>query len=112
MAGPGGIPVEWEAVITKLEPDRLIAFESVPGSMVEQHGTVRFQPDGEGKTVVDVKLSYYPPAGAIGHVVGSLFGANPKSEMDADLLRMKSFIETGRQPHDAAKKQKRGVSTH
>jgi hypothetical protein len=34
-----------------------------------------------------------------------LFGADPKSEMDADLMRMKSFIETGRVPHDAAKKE-------
>jgi hypothetical protein len=32
-----------------------------------------------------------------------MFGADPKSEMDADLLRMKSMIETGHPPHDAAK---------
>jgi hypothetical protein len=32
-----------------------------------------------------------------------MFGADPKSEMDADLLRMKSMIETGHAPHDAAK---------
>jgi uncharacterized membrane protein len=110
VAGPGGIPVEWEAVITMLEPNRLIAFESVPGSMIEQHGAVRFQSLGEDRTVVDVKLSYHPPAGAIGHAIASLFGVDPKSEMDADLMRMKSFIETGKQPHDAAKRQHRGAS--
>jgi len=43
-----------------------------------------------------------PPAGAFGHAVASLFGADPKSDMDADLMRMKSMIETGRAPHDAA----------
>lgn len=47
-------------------------------------------------------MSYNPPAGAIGHVVASLFGADPKSEMDADLARMKTLIETGIRPHDAA----------
>jgi hypothetical protein len=36
--------------------------------------------------------------------VAALFGADPKSEMDADLLRMKTMIETGRAPHDAAQR--------
>jgi uncharacterized membrane protein len=112
VAGPAGIPVEWEAVITKLEPDRLIAWQSAPGSTVEQQGLVRFRPDGDDKTVVDVKLSYYPPAGAIGHAIASLFGADPKSEMDDDLMRMKSFIETGHQPHDASERRMRGASVH
>ena len=112
VAGPAGIPVEWEAVITKLEPDRLIAWQSAPDSMVEQQGIVQFRPDGDDKTVVDVRLSYYPPAGAIGHAIASLFGADPKSEMDDDLMRMKSFIETGHQPHDASERQMRGASVH
>src|SRR6266508_1104712 len=112
VAGPAGIPVEWEAVITKLEPDRLIAWQSAPGSMVEQLGMVRFRPDGDDKTVVDVRLSYYPLAGAVGHAIASLFGADPKSEMDDDLMRMKSFIETGHQPHDAYEKQMRGSPVH
>jgi uncharacterized membrane protein len=112
VAGPAGIPVEWEAVITKLEPDRLIAWQSAPGSTIEQHGIVQFRPDGGDKTVVDVRLSYYPPAGAVGHAIASLFGADPKSEMDDDLMRMKSFIETGHQPHDASERQMRGASVH
>jgi uncharacterized membrane protein/osmotically-inducible protein OsmY len=112
VAGPVGISVEWEAVITKLEPDRLIAWQSAPGSTVEQQGMVKFRPDGDDKTVVDVRLSYYPPAGAIGHAIASLFGADPKSEMDDDLMRMKSFIETGHQPHDAYEREMRGASVH
>ena len=112
VAGPAGIPVEWEAVITKLEPDRLIAWQSAPGSLIEQQGMVRFRSDGDDRTVVDVRLSYYPPAGAVGHAIASLFGADPKSEMDDDLMRMKSFIETGHQPHDAAERQARRVSAH
>jgi uncharacterized membrane protein len=110
VAGPAGIPVEWEAVITELEPNRSIAWQSAPGSMVEQHGTVRFRSEGNDKTVVDVRLSYYPPAGAVGHAIASLFGADPKSEMDDDLMRMKSFIETGHQPRDAAERQSHGVA--
>jgi uncharacterized membrane protein len=49
-------------------------------------------------------MSYNPPAGAIGHLVAVMFGADPKREMDEDLKRMKGFIETGQAPHDAAQK--------
>jgi hypothetical protein len=34
--------------------------------------------------------------------VASLFGADPKSRMDEDLARLKTFIETGKVPSDAA----------
>ncbi len=112
VSGPAGIPVEWEAVIRDQEPDRYIAWESVPGSMVEQHGTVRFQALDENHTLVDVKLSYNPPAGAVGHLIATIFGADPKSEMDADLLRMKSYIESGHQPHDAVEKQTARAFAH
>ena len=50
-----------------------------------------------------MRLSYRPPAGAFGHAVAAMFGADPKTEMDADLMRMKTMIETGRAPHDAAR---------
>jgi uncharacterized membrane protein len=41
-------------------------------------------------------MTYKPPAGLLGHYVSSLFGADPKSEMDQDLARLKSLIETGK----------------
>jgi uncharacterized membrane protein len=104
VAGPAGIPVEWEAAITKQIPNQMLAWESVAGSAVEQKGVVRFQPNENGGARVEVKMSYLPPAGAAGHVVAKLFGVDPKSEMTSDLLRMKTFIETGHQPHDAAER--------
>ena len=63
-----------------------------------------FEPTDNGGTEVTVWLSYNPPAGAIGHAIAKVFGADPKSEMDTDLMRMKSLIETGELPHDAAQK--------
>lgn len=108
VAGPAGVSVEWDAEITRLVPNRLIAFRSLPGSAVEQRGLIHFTPTAEGDTSVDIKMSYNPPAGAIGHLVAMLFGADPKREMDEDLMRMKSFLETGQMPHDAA--QKRSVA--
>jgi uncharacterized membrane protein len=103
VSGPAGIPVQWTAEVTRIVPDELIAWRCTAGSAVRHSGSVRFADDGAGGTRVRVELNYMPPAGAFGHAVASLFGADPKSEMDADLLRMKSMIETGRAAHDAAR---------
>ena len=104
VAGPAGVPVEWDAEITKLVPDEMIAWKSVEGSTVANAGYVLFEPNADGTTEVTVRLSYNPPAGAIGHAVAAALGADPKSEMDADLMRMKSLLETGHLPHDAAQR--------
>lgn len=104
VSGPAGVSVEWDAEITRLVPNQMIAFKSLPGSAIEQTGLIHFTSTSEGDTCVDVKMSYNPPAGALGHLVAMLFGADPKKEMDEDLMRMKSFVETGQIPHDAAQK--------
>jgi uncharacterized membrane protein len=102
VAGPAGVTVEWDAELTDFVPHERIAWQSVEGSTVDNAGSIRFQENGPNSTRVDIRLSYNPPGGAIGHVVAKLFGADPKSEMDGDLLRLKSTIESGRIPHDAA----------
>ena len=101
VQGPAGGTISWDAVTTRLEPNRLIAWRTLPGSPVEHAGLLRFEPT-EGGTRVFVTMSYTPPAGALGHAVARLFGADPKSELDGDLMRMKVFLETGRRARDAA----------
>lgn len=103
VCGPAGVPVQWTAEVTRVVPGELIEWRSVSGSDVRHQGNVRFAPNGDNGTRVSVQLSYIPPAGAFGHAVAAIFGADPKSEMDADLLRMKTMIETGHAPHDAAR---------
>jgi uncharacterized membrane protein len=103
VAGPAGVPVQWTAEVTRVVPGELIEWRSVSDSDVRHEGRVEFATNGDGGTRVSVHLSYIPPAGAFGHAVATMFGADPKTEMDADLLRMKSMIETGHAPHDAAK---------
>ncbi len=102
VSGPGGMALEWTSELVRMEPNVLIEWRSLPGSKVRHDGSVRFEPAGDGGTRVTVCLRYVPPGGALGHAVASLLGADPKSEMDADLMRMKTMIETGRAPHDAA----------
>jgi len=63
--------------------------------MVKHQGQVRFR-KMNGGTQVSVNMLYTPPAGAVGHAVASLFGKDPKAEMDDDLARMKGLLEQGR----------------
>jgi uncharacterized membrane protein len=95
VAGPAGVPIEWDAEVTRLEQDRLVAWKSVDPSIVESAGTVRFLPENAG-TRLEVQLSYNPPAGAIGHAFAALFGKDAKSQLDDDLLRLKSMLERGK----------------
>lgn len=101
VAGPAGRTISWEAMTTRIEPNRLIAWRTLPGSAVEHAGLLRFEPTAKGTRVL-LTMSYTPPAGMIGHAIGRLLGADPRSELNDDLLRMKVFLETGRRPHDAA----------
>jgi len=103
IAGPAGTPVEFNSVITAYIPNELIAWKSEEGSIIRSAGIVRFDRNTDGSTRVNIQMTYNPVAGAVGHAVAALFGADPKSEMDADLARLKTLIETGNFPHDAAK---------
>lgn len=102
VAGPAGVPVEWDAEITRVVPEQMIAWKSVEGSAVANAGYVLFEPNDQGGTEVTVRISYNPPAGAVGHAVAKIFGADPKTEIDQDLMRMKTLLETGQMPHDSA----------
>jgi uncharacterized membrane protein len=102
VAGPAGTTVEWDAVMTSSIPREVLAWRTEPNSIVQHAGIIRFLSNSDGSTTVNIRLTYNPGVGGLGHVVASLFGADPKSQMDEDLVRMKTFIETGKVPSDAA----------
>jgi uncharacterized membrane protein len=105
--GPAGTSVEWDAVTTHMIPNELIAWESLEGSEVAHRGELRFEPSGRD-TRVTVQMSYTPPAGVAGHAAASLLGADAKRELDDDLARVKTSLETGRRPHDASRREREG----
>ncbi|MDB5927497.1 MAG: hypothetical protein JWN13_6433 [Betaproteobacteria bacterium] len=101
VAGPAGTAVEFESYVIDLVANEVIAWSSVEGSPVRHTGTIRLQPSDAG-TRVHTLMSYTPPAGVLGHAVAKLFGADPKTELDEDMLRLKSRLESGKPPRDAA----------
>lgn len=112
VQGPAGTQFEFDSVLTEQTRNRRLAWRSEPGAQIPNSGSVDFEPH-RGGTIVTVRLSYSPPAGALGHAVASLFGSDPKGQMDDDLARMKQYIERGAIPHDAAQRDKpRGRFLH
>lgn len=100
VSGPAGSRIEWDASVIESDRPRTLAWRTSQDSPVTHTGRVRFEPAGDG-TRVNVHMSYSPPAGALGHAATSLFNGNPKQQMEEDLIRMKTFIESGMQPQSA-----------
>jgi uncharacterized membrane protein len=98
VKGPAGTSFAWNAVLTEQTRPRRLAWESEPGSEIQQSGSIWFEPFRDG-TRVTVHMSYRPPAGMAGHALASLLGSDPKSQMDQDLARMKSLVERGAMGH-------------
>lgn len=103
VSGTAGVPIEFVTVVTDRVQDRLLAWKTVEGSTVEHAGIIRFDALDARRTGVSVRLSYNPPGGALVHGVLTLLGADPKSRLDEDLLRMKTALETGHRAHDTAR---------
>jgi len=93
VAGPGGVPVAWTAVITEQMPGRLLAWRSEPGALLENAGVIRFAPEGRG-TRVDFRLCYSPPMGRTGGKLADFFGADPRARLNEDLGRLKALLES------------------
>jgi uncharacterized membrane protein len=96
---PAGTTVEWEAdIVAEREPE-WIAWQSVPGSGIQNSGVVRFdRAPGARGTEVRVQLEYRPPAGTLGRGVAWIFGEEPDQQVKEDLHRFKQLMETGEVP--------------
>jgi uncharacterized membrane protein len=96
VEGPGGMQAEWEAELVQERAAELLAWKSVPGSDVDNAGTVRFRagrtPD---ETIVTVELRYAPPAGTLGKALLRLLRREPGQQLRDDLRRLKQVLETG-----------------
>lgn len=91
--GPAGTAVHFEAETVELEPDRVIAWRTVPGQQIEHEGRVRFEELPDEETRVTVRMTYRPPGGVLGHALAHILGWDPKSRIDDDLVRMKALLE-------------------
>ena len=96
VKGPAGRSVEWDAEVTEDEPGRVIAWRSLEGADVENHGRVEFRdaPADRG-CELHAAIHYAPPAGGLGKLAAGLFGKDPGEQAHADLRQLKMLMEAG-----------------
>jgi uncharacterized membrane protein len=94
--GPARTRVQWDSEIVDDQPNRHIAWRTLPGSQVEHEGSVSFAvaPGGRG-TQLSVQLCYSPPFGPGAVPIARLLGEEPQVQINDDLRRLKQLIETG-----------------
>jgi uncharacterized membrane protein len=85
--------IEWEAEILRDDENKLIRWQSLPGSTIDNSGEVRFQDSGDNKTLVLITLSYRPPLGDVGNLGGKIFNPIFKNLLKKDLEEFKTVIE-------------------
>lgn len=93
---PAGATVQWDAELVQDIPGQIISWRSLPGSMIQNSGSVKFSeaPGGRG-CFVAVEIEYRPPVGVLGAGVACLFREEPNAQLKDDMRRFKQFVEVG-----------------
>lgn len=93
---PGKVAkISWDAEIVEDQEGHMIGWQSVPGAMIHNAGKVEFRdmPDGGG-TLINVVISYTPPAGGVGTAVGKLLNPVFENMVRKDVAYLKTYMET------------------
>ncbi|HYG98756.1 MAG TPA: SRPBCC family protein [Terriglobales bacterium] len=97
--GPMGAKISWHAEITDERENQYIVWRSLPGSDIENVGSVQFrQAPGDRGTEVTVSIQYNPPAGIVGDALARMFGRAPDQQVREDLRHFKQLMEAGEIP--------------
>jgi uncharacterized membrane protein len=92
---PTGVAkISWDAEIVRDEPGYSIGWSSLPNSMIDNAGKVRFQDSLEGDgTLVDIVISYRPPAGGFGGGIAHVLNPVFKNMVDNDVRNFKQYMD-------------------
>ena len=96
IEAPAGQTVELLTETTHDVPGERIAWRSVEDSQITTAGEALFRDAAPGRgTIVQLVMTYDPPAGPVGKVVAKLFQREPRIQARRDLRRFKQLLETG-----------------
>ncbi|HEX5414671.1 MAG TPA: SRPBCC family protein [Chloroflexota bacterium] len=96
VKGPAHMPISFETVVTRDEPNKFISWQTVHNALIPQTGRVLLQQGANGETRVDILICYRPPGGELGKLVAMIFGVSPKQALDDDMVRFKSLLANGK----------------
>jgi uncharacterized membrane protein len=91
-----GRKLEWDVEIFNARENELLAWRSLPGSIIEEAGAIRLEQEpSQRNTRVTVSLKYAPPGGKWAEAVANLLGDGLAQEVEQDLRRLKQLMEAG-----------------
>ena len=90
----GVASISWEAEVVMDKPNEMIGWSSLPGSIIDNSGKVRFRDtaDGEG-TRVDIVITYRPPIGSVGARIARVFNPVFKKMVERDVKNFKYYMD-------------------
>ena len=96
IAAPLGRFLQMETRMTANIENEVLSWASTENSEMKAEGKVTFKdaPAGRG-TELEVELSYVPPLGELGRLIGKLFQTDPLIQGRRELRRFKMLMETG-----------------
>jgi uncharacterized membrane protein len=101
--GPLKSELEWDAEIVADRPNERIAWRSLEGATLPNHGVVEFRWASRGRgTEVRLELGFEPPFGRLGKAVAALFEDIPEQQLESDLRGLKQILEIGEIVHSDA----------
>ena len=91
---PSGLTtVSWDAEIVHDDPGYMIGWSSLPDSIIDNAGKVRFRDTEDGGTLVDVVITYQPPAGGFGASVAHILNPVFKKLVNDDVQNFKQYMD-------------------
>ena len=98
LNGPMNLGITFEAHLLQLIPHQKMSWISSASSVIKNSGSITFREEPNSKTHLCIALSYAPPLGILGYVLLLVFGYNPKSRIQSDLIQLKKLLEESSPP--------------
>lgn len=103
VMSPRGELLAWDAEVTKYVPNVVIAWRSLPDSVVDCNGLIRFAPTPSGGTELQIQVDYDPRDTRLSDAIRALFDVSRERQLEADLARANFYLTTRpRQPEPPA----------
>jgi uncharacterized membrane protein len=93
VISPSGDVLSWHSQVTKYVPNAVIAWRSVPGSVVDCNGLIRFSPSSGGGTRLRIEVDFDPCHTGIADAVRALFDVPRTEQLEADLSRANFYLK-------------------
>lgn len=69
-------------ILTRFVPNEELAWKTEAGSAVDHAGIVTFSDNEDGTATVCLRMTFNPPAGAVGHSIAAFLGEDAKTLLD------------------------------